>query len=50
MKRIYLHEKVYAAVKEELLALAPAAKVGDPFDAGVTIGPVQNKNQVERLR
>ena len=50
MKRIYLHAKVYDAVKDELVKLARAAKVGNPAETGVTVGPVQNKSQYDRLR
>lgn len=50
MKRLYLHEKVYDAIRDEFLALARTAKVGDPADAAVTIGPVQNKAGYDRLR
>ena len=50
MKRIYLHAKIYDAVKDELVKLARAAKVGNPSEAGVTVGPVQNKSQYDRLR
>ena len=50
MKRVYVHERAYDAVRDELVALARDVKVGNPFDAEVTLGPVHNKAQYERLR
>ena len=49
MKRLYVHEKVYDVILDETIALARKAKVGDPADPEVTIGPVQNKQQHQRL-
>ena len=50
MKRIYIHDAVYDAVRDELVALAQTMKVGNPFDPAVSIGPVQSRGQYERLR
>ncbi|KAI0749868.1 aldehyde dehydrogenase [Daedaleopsis nitida] len=50
MKRIYLHERVYDAVRDGLVALARETKIGNPFDPEVKLGPVQNAGQYERLR
>ncbi|KAI0714442.1 aldehyde dehydrogenase [Cerioporus squamosus] len=50
MKRIYVHDTVYDAVCDELVVLAQTTKVGNPFDPTVSIGPVQNRGQYERLR
>ncbi|RPD61029.1 aldehyde dehydrogenase [Lentinus tigrinus ALCF2SS1-7] len=49
MKRIYVHDAVYDAVRDELIVLAEKMKVGNPFDPDVSIGPVQNRGQYERL-
>ncbi|RDX43807.1 aldehyde dehydrogenase [Lentinus brumalis] len=49
MKRIYIHDTVYDAVRDELVTLAQTVKVGSPFDPSVSIGPVQNRGQYERL-
>lgn len=50
MKRIYIHEKIYDAVRSELVELAKSSvKVGNPFDTGVTMGPVHNKGQYNRV-
>ncbi|TBU38415.1 NAD-dependent succinate aldehyde dehydrogenase [Dichomitus squalens] len=50
MKRIFIHEDIYDAVRDEIVALAKQAKVGDPFDAETTIGPVQNRRVYEKLK
>ncbi len=50
MKRLFVHEKVYDAVKAELIAMAKEVKLGNPFDPDVTMGPVQNKALYDRLR
>ncbi|TBU38412.1 aldehyde dehydrogenase [Dichomitus squalens] len=49
-KRLYIHEDVYDAVRDEIVALARAAVVGDPFDPETTIGPVQNQRQYDKLK
>ncbi|KAI1797447.1 aldehyde dehydrogenase [Ganoderma leucocontextum] len=50
MKRLYVHEDVYDAVRDELVALAKAAKVGDPFDSETFMGPMQNRALQDKLR
>ncbi|KAI1797438.1 aldehyde dehydrogenase [Ganoderma leucocontextum] len=50
IKRLFIHEKIYDAVKAELIAMAKDVKIGSPFDPDVTMGPVQNKAQYDRLR
>lgn len=50
MKRLFVHEKIYDAVRAELITMAKEVKIGDPFDPDVTMGPVQNKAQYERLQ
>ncbi|PIL29856.1 hypothetical protein GSI_08063 [Ganoderma sinense ZZ0214-1] len=50
MKRLFVHERIYDAVKAELIAMAKEVKLGNPFDPDVTMGPVQNKAQYDRLR
>ena len=50
MKRLFIHERIYDAVKAELIAMAKEVKLGNPFDPDVTMGPVQNKAQYDRLR
>ncbi|KAH9945467.1 aldehyde dehydrogenase [Epithele typhae] len=49
MKRIYVHDAAYDAVRRELVALARDARVGDPVDPAVAVGPVQSEAQHARL-
>jgi acyl-CoA reductase-like NAD-dependent aldehyde dehydrogenase len=49
LKRLYVHDSIYDAMCEELVALADAAIVGDGLDQGTTHGPLQNKMQFERI-
>jgi acyl-CoA reductase-like NAD-dependent aldehyde dehydrogenase len=50
IKRLYVHEKIYDEVVNELAALANAAVVGDGLEAGTTLGPLQNKMQFEKVK
>jgi acyl-CoA reductase-like NAD-dependent aldehyde dehydrogenase len=46
IKRVYIHQDIYEAVKELILKLMPMIKVGDPGDPDTWIGPIK----VERTR
>ncbi|MCG8442391.1 MAG: aldehyde dehydrogenase family protein [Caulobacterales bacterium] len=48
-KRLYVHEDVYDALRDKLLEIAKATKVGDGSQQGVTLGPIQNKRQYDRV-
>lgn len=48
-KRIYVHEQVYDALRDALVAYARTVKVGDGADQGTQIGPVNNGLQYERV-
>lgn len=48
-KRVYVHESQYDAICEELAKCANAAVVDDGMVEGAQFGPVQNKQQYERL-
>ena len=48
-KRIYVHDDVYEPMLEAMTAVARAVRVGDGFEQGVQIGPVQNRAQYERV-
>lgn len=50
IKRLYVQEKVYDQVCDELAKLADAAKVGDGLTDGVEIGPLQNSMQYEKFK
>lgn len=50
-KRIYVHRSIYDAFVEKYIEAANKwIRVGDPFDSDVTVGPVNNKNQVKYVR
>jgi acyl-CoA reductase-like NAD-dependent aldehyde dehydrogenase len=48
-KRIYIHEDVYDAVRDELVAFAKTVTVGDGSLADTQLGPIQNKPQLEKV-
>jgi acyl-CoA reductase-like NAD-dependent aldehyde dehydrogenase len=49
-KRLYVHESVYDGLRDRLLAMARAVKVGDGAEQGSVIGPIQNKRQYDRVK
>ncbi|NKJ43966.1 aldehyde dehydrogenase family protein [Novosphingobium sp. SG720] len=49
IKRAYVHETVYDEFVEEIARLAKEAVVDEGTRQGVTIGPVQNKMQFEKV-
>jgi len=49
IKRIYAHESIYEALCAALAEEAGKAKVGDGMTAGVQQGPIQNREQYERV-
>ena len=50
VKRLYVHEDIYDAFRDEIVALAKVATIGDPFDLDTTIGPVQNQRLYDKLK
>jgi acyl-CoA reductase-like NAD-dependent aldehyde dehydrogenase len=50
IKRLYVPEELYERAVAALGKVAAATVVGDPFDEGVTMGPVSNRPQFERVR
>lgn len=48
-KRIYVHESIYDRMCDELARLAAEAVVGDGLEQGVQMGPVQNRQQFEKV-
>lgn len=48
-KRLYVHESVYDGLRDRLLAIAGAVKVGDGTEQGTVLGPIQNKRQYDRV-
>ena len=49
VKRIYAHEKVYDALCNALAEEARKAKVGSGLEPGTQLGPIQNKEQYEKV-
>ena len=49
IKRVYVPEKLYGSVVEELAAIAKTVKVGNGLEAGVQLGPLNNKMQFDRV-
>ncbi len=47
LKRLYVHESIYDEVCSELAVLAENVKVGNGLEAGIELGPLQNKMQLE---
>jgi acyl-CoA reductase-like NAD-dependent aldehyde dehydrogenase len=43
IERIYVHESLYDAFVEKAVAWVKTLKLGNPFDAATTIGPMANK-------
>lgn len=43
IERIYVHESLYGAFVEKSVAWVNALKLGNPFDADTTFGPMANK-------
>jgi acyl-CoA reductase-like NAD-dependent aldehyde dehydrogenase len=50
LKRLYIHEDIYAALTNALVAVARSAKVGNGLDPNTVLGPVQNHLQYQRLQ
>lgn len=48
-KRIYVHESIYDAMCDELAKCANEAVVGDGLEQGTQMGPLQNKQQFEKV-
>ncbi len=49
VKRLYVHERVYPALVQELADLAKNVRVGDGLDPTTQLGPLNNKPQLERV-
>ena len=50
IKRIYLHESIYDDILTEMVSIAQKAKVGNGLDPEVTMGPINNLMQFERVQ
>lgn len=49
-KRMYIHEDVYDRLSASLAAYAKGVVVGDGLEQGTKMGPVQNRQQYERVK
>ncbi|HWG06157.1 MAG TPA: aldehyde dehydrogenase family protein [Beijerinckiaceae bacterium] len=49
MSRIVLHESIYDAVTEKILARVAKIKVGHPLDPATNMGPINNKGQYNKV-
>ncbi len=49
-KRVYVPESLYDTLCGELAKLAESAVVGDGLEAGTQLGPLQNREQFEKVR
>ncbi len=50
VKRVYVHESIYEPLCEKLVELAQNAVVDDGSNQGATMGPLQNKQQYEKVK
>ena len=50
IERIYVHESLYDAFVEKAVAWTKALKLGNPFDASSTLGPMANKRFAKVVR
>lgn len=49
-KRLYIHEDIYAAMAQALVAYAKTIKVGDGARPETDLGPIQNRMQYDKLK
>lgn len=50
IERIYVHESLYDAFVEKAVAWVKALKLGSPFDAATTLGPMANRRFADTVR
>lgn len=50
VKRLYIHEDIYEPFTKALVDYAATVKIGDGAQQGTGIGPIQNRQQYERVR
>lgn len=48
-KRVYIHEDIYDELSQAIVEYAKTVKVGDGSQQGTGVGPIQNKNQFNRV-
>lgn len=47
--RVYIHDALYDAVVERVIALIPGFKVGNPLDEATQVGSIVSRRQFERV-
>lgn len=50
VKRAYVHDDIYDEMCDELASIAAQAVVDDGLKQGTTIGPIQNRDQYEKVK
>ena len=50
LKRLYVHDDIYDSVCEKLAGIAQSKKVGDGSKEGTQLGPLQNRQQYEKVQ
>jgi acyl-CoA reductase-like NAD-dependent aldehyde dehydrogenase len=50
IKRLYVHQDIYEEMCNELKQIADNILVGDGFEQGIDLGPLQNKEQYEKVK
>lgn len=49
-KRLYIHEDIYEPLTQAIIDYAHTVAMGDGFEPGVRLGPIQNERQFNRVR
>jgi len=49
LKRLYVHDSIYAATCDALVDMANSVKMGDGMDTTNVLGPIQNERQFKRV-
>ena len=50
IKRLYVHKNIYEEMCDALKKIADSTIVGDGFEQGTDLGPLQNKQQYEKVK
>ncbi|KAL4762598.1 aldehyde dehydrogenase family protein [Aspergillus foveolatus] len=50
IKRVYIHESIYDAFRDAMVAFAKSIKTGDGFEPDAFVGPIQNSMQYEKVK
>jgi len=50
LKRLYVHDSIYDEVCEKLVSFASKVRTGNGLEPGSHLGPIQNRQQFDRVR